>query len=71
MLDFHNNKIEELPESILDMKNLKTLNISNNNMNNLPPRLALLDNLVRIQVGGNPLRSIKSSIRSTKAEDLK
>ena len=71
VLDLHNNKIEELPESILDMENLKTLNISNNNMNNLPPRLALLDNLVRIQVEGNPLKSIKSSIRSAKAEDLK
>lgn len=71
VLDLHNNKIEQLPESILDMENLKTLNISNNNMNNLPPRLALLDNLVRIQVEGNPLKSIKSSIRSAKANELK
>lgn len=71
VLDLHNNKLDEFPESILDMQNLKTLNISNNNMNNLPPRLALLDNLVRIQIEGNPLKSIKSSVRAAKANDLK
>ena len=60
-----------MPESILSMMNLKTLNISNNNINNLPPKLSLLDNLVRIQIDGNPLKSIKSSIRAAKAEDVK
>lgn len=71
VIDLHNNKIDEVPDSVLSMMNLKTLNISNNNINNLPPRLALLDNLVRIQLDGNPLKSIKASIRTAKAEDVK
>ena len=71
VLDVHNNQLNALPPSVISLAELKTLNISNNNLGDVPPRLALLDNLVRIQLEGNPLKSLKASIRSAKAPQLK
>lgn len=68
VLDVHNNKLGELPSSVLGMTRLKTLRISNNDLSDLPARLALLPELVRIQIEGNPLRGIKSSMRMANAE---
>lgn len=42
VLDLHNNKLEEFPESIIDLKNLKTLKVSNNNLSDINPRISLL-----------------------------
>jgi Leucine-rich repeat (LRR) protein len=53
------------------MYNLKTLKISNNNLGNINPKLSLLDSLVRINIEGNPLRSIKPAIRNAGAIELK
>jgi Leucine-rich repeat (LRR) protein len=46
---------------------LKTLTISNNDINNLDARLALLPDLLRLNIEGNPLRSIKPAMRSANA----
>lgn len=48
VLDLHNNRIQDLPQSVLFLNNLKTLNVSNNDLSDLSPQLSLLDNLVRI-----------------------
>ena len=53
------------------MYQLKTLTISNNDMNSINPRLALLPALVRINIEGNPLKSIKPAMRSAGAVQLK
>lgn len=71
VLDLHNNKLEEFPETIVYMKELKTLKVSNNNLGDINPRISLLPNLVRINIEGNPLKCIKSTMRNAGAEQLK
>lgn len=71
IIDLHNNKLSLLPDEISDLKKLKTLKVSNNDLSDLNPRLALLNNLVRINIEGNPLKSIKTTLRGAGAEPLK
>lgn len=71
VLDLHNNKLEEFPLSIIELKSLKTLKVSNNDLSDINPRISLLPNLVRISIEGNPLKSIKSTMRNAGAEELK
>lgn len=71
ILDLHSNKLAELPEDICELRHLKTLKVSNNDLADLNPRLALLKELVRINIEGNPLKCIKTSIRAAGAEPLK
>ena len=71
VLDLHNNKLSELPETIINLKELKTLRISNNDLSDINPRISLLSNLVRINIEGNPLKCIKSTMRNANAEQLK
>jgi Leucine-rich repeat (LRR) protein len=42
VLDLHNNKLEEFPTSIIDLKQLKTLKVSNNNLHDINPRISML-----------------------------
>jgi Leucine-rich repeat (LRR) protein len=55
----------------MQLYKLKTLQISNNDLNSLDPRLSLLPELTRISIEGNPLKSIKPSVRSANAVQLK
>ncbi len=68
MLDLHNNKLSDFPESIIDLKQLKTLKVSNNNLGDINPRISLLPQLVRINIEGNPLKCIKTTMRNAGAE---
>ena len=71
VLDLHSNKIQTLPDSICTMYKLQALKISNNDLSDINPRVSLLDSLVRMNIEGNPLRSIKPSMRNTQAGELK
>ena len=71
ILDLHNNKLVSLPDVISEAVKLKTLKVSNNDLADLNPRLALLPHLVRIAIEGNPLKCIRSNMRSAGAEELK
>jgi Leucine-rich repeat (LRR) protein len=42
---------------------MKTLDITNNDLIDLPSELGFLPNLIRISLEGNPLKSIKSSLK--------
>ena len=71
VLDLHSNKLEDLPESIMNMGGLKTLTVSNNELRDINPRIAMLEDLVRLNIEGNPLRSIKPAMRNAGAIQLK
>ena len=42
VLDLHNNKIQDFPESIINLKQLKTLKVSNNDLHDINPRISLM-----------------------------
>ena len=71
VLDLHSNKLEDLPESIMNMGGLKTLTVSNNELRDINPRIAMLEDLVRLNIEGNPLKAIKPAMRSANAVQLK
>jgi Leucine-rich repeat (LRR) protein len=71
VLDLHNNKMENLPDSVMTLYQMKTLKVSNNNLANINARLGLLDNLVRLSIEGNPLKRLKPAMRTAGAKDLK
>jgi Leucine-rich repeat (LRR) protein len=53
------------------MRLLKTLDLSNNDLSDLPSELGILPKLTRINIEGNPMKTIKSSMRTAGAEVLK
>ena len=63
--------MDTLPETILELYQLKTLKISNNNLCDINPKLSLLDSLMSLSIEGNPLRSLKPSMRTSGAVELK
>ena len=68
VLDLKNNKLSNLPESISQLKMMKTLDLTNNDLTDLPSDIGFLDKLIRIHLEGNPLKVIKHSIRTAGAE---
>lgn len=63
MLFAANNHINNLdPEGLIQMKNLKVLDLVNNDIKHLPPQLGLLEQLRRLQLFGNPFRQPRANI---------
>lgn len=50
---------------------MKLLDISNNDLQNLPPELGIMKNLNKIQIEGNPLRSIRMGVRTAGTNVIK
>jgi Leucine-rich repeat (LRR) protein len=54
ILLLNNNKINVLSNQVIQLKGLRTLDVSNNDLSDLPSEMALLPLLVRIQLEGIP-----------------
>ncbi len=54
--------LTELPESICELSQLHTLNLSNNNIQRLPESIGHLTQLRSLDIGNNPLQAIPDSI---------
>ena len=59
VLDLRDNKIENLPDEIVNLQSLERLDVSNNNLSILPFVLGTLPNLKNLQCDGNPMKSIR------------
>jgi Leucine-rich repeat (LRR) protein len=60
-----------LNSDIACLKELKTLDLSNNDFSDIPSEIGYMQKLVRISLEGNPLKCIRSSVRSAGTEGLK
>jgi Leucine-rich repeat (LRR) protein len=50
------NRLEALPEGLLNLQRLRTLDFSSNNIKSLDPRLGMMEGLEILKFDGNPLR---------------
>ena len=55
VLDASDNVIEEIPDWIGEMRNLRRLDLSNNQLRGLPDELSQLRRLEMLDLRGNPL----------------
>uniref|UniRef100_A0A1Y1KX67 Disease resistance R13L4/SHOC-2-like LRR domain-containing protein n=3 Tax=Photinus pyralis TaxID=7054 RepID=A0A1Y1KX67_PHOPY len=62
ILDFRDNKIDNLPHEIAMCQNLIRLDLTNNALETLPNSLSLLPHLQNLQVEGNKLKQIRSDV---------
>jgi len=60
-----------LTDEVFLLQKMKLLDISNNDLQNLPPELGLMRELTKINIEGNPMRSVKMSIRMGGTNNLK
>jgi internalin A len=63
-----NDKLNVLSESILNLTNLKSLNLSLDRLNTLPDSIGRLTNLISLNLCANPLKTLPESI--TQLENL-
>jgi Leucine-rich repeat (LRR) protein len=63
------NSISFIPEGLVSLEKLKTVDFSGNNLITLDDRIGCMENLDILRISGNPLREKKFSSMST--EDLK
>lgn len=64
VLILSDNKIRSLSRDIIKLKKLKTLDVSNNDLPDLPCEIGFINTLVRIQLEGNPLKTMRQNIRT-------
>lgn len=71
VLIISNNKIVKISKDILKLQKLKTFDLENNDLSELPYELGFINSLVRLQVEGNPLKTIRQNIRNGGTNILK
>ena len=70
VLNIHDNKLTDLPDKVLDLRNLKTLKMTNNNLSTINLKIGLMQELLW-SIKGNPLSSLKPALRNAAAIELK
>lgn len=53
------NRLNSLPENIISLRKLKSVDLSRNDIKKLDERLGLMDNLATLRIANNPLRERK------------
>ena len=66
ILDIFGNVFKEVPQDILNMKEITRLDLGNNDITELPPRLGLLSTIKFLRFEGNMIKGIKA----TKTSDI-
>src|SRR4028118_1290273 len=56
------NKLTEFPDAVLQLTNLKILNLSSNQITSIPEAIGQLSNLTRLDLWGNQMTSIPEAI---------
>jgi GTPase SAR1 family protein len=57
-LDLSNHNLIQIPDSVLQDKNLQELDLSNNRLTHIPPEICRLKNLVRLDLSSNRLEEL-------------
>ncbi|KAG0616095.1 hypothetical protein M758_5G090100 [Ceratodon purpureus] len=60
-LDLHSNQLTEFPAMACSLR-LSLLDLSNNNLSGLPSELGSMTSLRKLLLGGNPMRSLRSTL---------
>eukprot|EP01138_Halocafeteria_seosinensis_P006692 gb/GECG01006841.1/.p1 GENE.gb/GECG01006841.1/~~gb/GECG01006841.1/.p1 ORF type:complete len:859 (+),score=100.56 gb/GECG01006841.1/:1-2577(+) len=71
IVDLSDNRIKELDTGFGKLFGLVTLDLRNNDLSSLPYTLGFVHSLNKIALDGNPLRTIRRSVWSAGAEELK
>ena len=62
ILDLKDNKLNLLPDEIVNLQSLERLDVTNNNLSTLPFALGTLPHIKSLLVDGNPMKSIRRDI---------
>lgn len=62
ILELRDNKIEQVGEEIIAMKDMQRLDLANNDISTLPPKMGLMDHIKVLNVEGNPMRGLRRDI---------
>ncbi|ORX54699.1 L domain-like protein [Piromyces finnis] len=71
ILDIFGNVFKEVPQDVLNMKEITRLDLGNNDITELPPRLGLLTTIKFLRFEGNMIKGIKATKTSDVLELLK
>ncbi|KAJ1327119.1 hypothetical protein BSLG_010466 [Batrachochytrium salamandrivorans] len=66
ILDLRDNALSEVPIDVLQLAQLKRLDLTNNSIRLLQPQLGLLKNLSMLLVSGNPIRGLPATESTAK-----
>lgn len=71
ILDLKDNKISDFDDEFFTLEKIHTLDITNNEFNRLQPEIGLMAALKKFFIVGNPLKTIRSDVKSGGTEKLK
>lgn len=64
IVEFRDNKITEIEEDIIQLKELQRFDLANNDISTLPPKMGTMEHVKALNVEGNPMRGIRRDIIS-------